>query len=102
MTSIPLTDAEQQAFAALIIGYEVANPITLDDLTDDHREQLRALMLQINGMINGRSYTGWTTGGHTGVDVNVYSMGKYAERFRGNMDNTKIGLIIKDVLTQSD
>ena len=102
LTSIQLTKAEQQAFTALIIGYEVANPITLDDLTDDHREQLRALMLKINAMINGRSYTGWTTGGHTGVDVNVYSMGKYAERFRGNMDNTKIGLIIKDLLTQSD
>ena len=102
LTGLELSESEQQAFNNIVIGYEVANPITLDDLTDDHREQLRAAMIQINSIINGRSQTGWTTGGHTGVDVNVYSTGKYSERFAGNLDNTRIGKIIRDILIEGN
>ena len=36
------------------------------------------------------SYTGWTTGGHTGADVPVMAYGKYSGAFRGFMDNTDI------------
>lgn len=101
LTRIELSASEQQALRDIVVGYEVVNPITLSDLTDDHREQLRAAMIQINGIINGRSKTGWTTGGHTGVDVNIYSMGKYSERFAGNLDNTRIGKIVRDILTET-
>lgn len=38
--------------------------------------------------VNTRSFTGWTTGGHTGEDVNVYGYGPGSEQWRGNMDNT--------------
>lgn len=41
-------------------------------------------------ILDKRSNTGWTTSGHTGVDVQVFAMGQGAELFTGNMDNTDI------------
>ena len=45
-----------------------------------------------------RSYTGWTTGGHTGEDVPVYVFGPSKERFAGLLDNTDHAKIIFDIL----
>ncbi|MFP7300043.1 alkaline phosphatase [Neobacillus niacini] len=52
----------------------------------------------IEEIINTRSYTGWTTRGHTGEDVNVYAYGPGSERFRGQIDNTDHAKIIFDIL----
>jgi alkaline phosphatase len=41
-------------------------------------------------VINTRTYTGWTTNGHTAMDVQVFSYGKGAEHFTGNLNNTDI------------
>ena len=98
ITSQTLSTKEQATFAQLINGYKIPSNITLTDLTDEHRPQLRKLMIEIQRIINGRSYTGWTTAGHTGSDVNVYSTGKYADLFRGNKDNTNIAKAINKVL----
>ena len=38
--------------------------------------------------VNSRSLTGWTTGGHTGEDVNVYGYGPSSSLWIGNIDNT--------------
>lgn len=101
MTSQELSAEEKASFAKVIIGYEVPADITINQLTDDHRPQLRAMMTTMQKIINGRSSTGWTTAGHTGVDVNVYSTGKYAHLFRGNKDNTNIAKAINKVLKQN-
>ncbi len=45
----------------------------------------------IENIFNVRSGTGWTTGGHTGVDVQVYSYGPASAQFTGLMDNTDTG-----------
>jgi alkaline phosphatase len=100
LTSLTLTEQEKARFISLTRGYQLDPDISLDDLTDDHRPLLRALMIHINSIINGRSNTGWTSGGHTAVDVNVYSYGKYADKLRGNIDNTDIGKIIQSLLDE--
>lgn len=41
-------------------------------------------------LIDNRSFTGWTTSGHTGVDVQVFAAGPAADLFKGNQDNTDI------------
>lgn len=38
--------------------------------------------------VDVRSFTGWTTGGHTGEDVYIYGYGPGSEQWRGSMDNT--------------
>jgi alkaline phosphatase len=52
----------------------------------------------IEEIINTRSFTGWTTSGHTGEDVNVYAYGPGSERLRGQIDNTDHAKIIFDIL----
>jgi alkaline phosphatase len=41
---------------------------------------------------------GWTSTGHTAVDVNVYAYGPGAGAFQGNQDNTMIARTIADVM----
>jgi len=41
-------------------------------------------------MIDKRTNTGWTSSGHTAVDVPVFAFGKESARFNGKLDNTEI------------
>jgi alkaline phosphatase len=52
----------------------------------------------IEVIIDNRSFTGWTTGGHTGEDVPVYAYGPGSQRFSGLIDNTDNAKIIFDIL----
>ncbi|WP_338594968.1 alkaline phosphatase [Paenibacillus sp. Y5S-9] len=54
----------------------------------------------IEAIIDNRSYTGWTTGGHTGEDVPVYAYGPASHRFAGLIDNTDNAKIIFDILSK--
>jgi alkaline phosphatase len=45
-----------------------------------------------------RSGTGWTTGGHTGVDVNVYAYGPQSDQFIGLHDNHETGKKVIELL----
>ncbi|MBS2970997.1 alkaline phosphatase [Metabacillus sp. KIGAM252] len=42
----------------------------------------------IEQIFNKRSFTGWTTSGHTGEEVQVYAFGPGKENFSGLIDNT--------------
>ncbi|EXG83306.1 alkaline phosphatase [Saccharibacillus sacchari] len=53
----------------------------------------------IEAIFNTRSFTGWTTGGHTGEDVPVYAYGPSSERFAGLIDNTDNAKIIFELLS---
>ncbi|WP_317933093.1 alkaline phosphatase [Halioxenophilus sp. WMMB6] len=44
----------------------------------------------VKKLIDRLTNTGWTTGGHTAVDVPVMAYGMGAEQFRGHQDNTEI------------
>ncbi|OWA33620.1 alkaline phosphatase [Saccharibacillus sp. O16] len=52
----------------------------------------------IEDIFNKRSFTGWTTGGHTGEDVPVYAYGPNSERFAGLIDNTDNAKVIFELL----
>ncbi len=63
-------------------------------LTKDNK----AIRNRINQIINARSNTGWTTHGHTAVDVETFAYGKGSEKFKGFLDNTDIAKKIFEVL----
>ncbi|HET7627141.1 MAG TPA: alkaline phosphatase [Bacillales bacterium] len=44
----------------------------------------------IEKIFSERSHTGWTTTGHTGVDVQVFAYGPGTERFAGMNENTNL------------
>ncbi|MBE3046735.1 alkaline phosphatase [Candidatus Bathyarchaeota archaeon] len=50
-------------------------------------------------MISRRARVGWSTHGHTAVDVNVYSSGgAWAMPVQGNVENTDIGKFLREYL----
>jgi alkaline phosphatase len=77
-------------------------PLTRNEINSVQRaartHKARNIDNAIEEIINTRSFTGWTTKGHTGEDVNVYAYGPGSERFRGQIDNTDHAKIIFDIL----
>merc|ERR1719183_2015269 len=49
-------------------------------------------------IISARSHVGWTTWGHTGVDVNLYSYGQGSDRVGGSIENTEVALRIEKIM----
>ncbi|KAI0377103.1 alkaline phosphatase-like protein [Hypomontagnella monticulosa] len=50
-------------------------------------------------MISVRAQIGWSTHGHSAVDVNIYSSGgPGSEAIRGNVENTDVGKYLRDYL----
>ncbi|KAK3368147.1 alkaline phosphatase-like protein [Podospora didyma] len=50
-------------------------------------------------MVSIRARVGWSTHGHSAVDVNVYSSGgDEAQKIRGNVENTDIGKFLREYL----
>jgi len=60
------------------------------------REQLAAINA-ITDLFNKRTLTGWSTTGHTGVDVPLYVFGPGSEHFHGVMQNEDIGRVLREV-----
>lgn len=53
----------------------------------------------LSAMISLRAHVGWSTHGHTAVDVNIYSSGGAgAEAIRGNVENTDVGRFLREYL----
>ncbi|KAI5235167.1 alkaline phosphatase [Aureobasidium subglaciale] len=50
----------------------------------------------IADIISKRSQTGWSTHGHTAVDVNIYSSDRHAsKKLHGNHENTEVGEFLR-------
>jgi alkaline phosphatase len=50
-------------------------------------------------MVSVRAHIGWSTHGHSAVDVNIYSSGgAAAEQIRGNVENTDVGKFLSEYL----
>ncbi|ROT42061.1 repressible alkaline phosphatase [Sodiomyces alkalinus F11] len=75
-------------------------------ITDALDEELEALAeAPLDGtyifaaMISLRAHVGWSTHGHSAVDVNIYSSGgRGVDKIRGNMENTDIGNFLHEWL----
>lgn len=68
------------------------------EFSQGNKELLTDLLINI---VNKKTFSGWTTKGHTGVDVPVYAMGKQKELFRGHQDNTDIAKKIFSLLSNN-
>ncbi len=58
----------------------------------------QALLTEIKTIINKRTNTGWTSTGHTAVDVPVFALGDNSEKFIGLKDNTDIAKTLFNLL----
>ena len=71
------------------LGFELTSDETTT-LQKAHGKNKKALFTALKSVINKRTNTGWTTNGHTGVDVPVFAMGEGKELYAGQIDNTDI------------
>ncbi|WP_083699779.1 alkaline phosphatase [Shewanella sp. UCD-KL12] len=53
----------------------------------------------IKKRIDKLTYTGWTTSGHDGIDVQVFAYGKGQQHFSGHLDNTEIAARLIEMIT---
>lgn len=75
--------------------------VTLDDSITDQLADIddpQAMSKLIKQLIDRETHTGWTTGGHTGVDVPVLAIGRGAQHFAGFQDNTDIAKKLIDMV----
>ena len=80
LTQIKLADDEQKTLDSFINqADENTNDVNIGQLTT-----------QVLVYIDKYTATGWTTKGHTGEDVQIFSYGKGKQNFAGAMDNTDI------------
>jgi len=79
LTHISLAEDEQKLLDAYITEADESGNKTADQIT-----------AQVLSYIDKYSATGWTTKGHTGEDVQVFSYGKGKNNFEGAIDNTDI------------
>ena len=49
-------------------------------------------------VISRRVWVGWTSSGHTAVDVNLYAFGPGRDRFIGHHDNTAVGQLLAEIM----
>ncbi|WP_417656805.1 alkaline phosphatase [Pseudidiomarina aestuarii] len=62
------------------------------------RDKQYALGAVLVPLISKHSRTGWTTTGHTAVDVPVLAEGPYAEQLRGYQDHTDIAKVLLNIV----
>ncbi len=82
--------AEPAKYFANQVGYDLNEQEQELIKTINSKMTEREVASVLRSIVDKRSNTGWTTSGHTGVDVNVYAFGPGAELFKDNQENTHI------------
>ncbi|EDU43372.1 PhoA Alkaline phosphatase [Pyrenophora tritici-repentis] len=81
----------------------ISTGLGINDYTDEEVQNLvktpDTALYQYADMMSRRSQTGWSTHGHSGADVNIYSSDpKAASALVGNHENTEVGDFLRDYL----
>ena len=61
-------------------------------------EEPDLILRALSEVVSRRALVGWSTGGHTAVDVGLYAFGPGSERFRGTHDNTEVARILASLM----
>lgn len=72
------------------------------DLLDAAERESGAVFDAITNLMNERTHTGWSTDGHTGVDVPLFATGPGSTPFRGVLQNETLGKLMIEALQQCD
>ncbi|MEK5209698.1 alkaline phosphatase [Psychrobacillus sp. FSL H8-0510] len=72
--------------------------ITLTDQQVDRISTSTNPSAEVNNIVSEYALVGWITGGHTGVDVPLYTYGPKSENFKAVLDNTDIPKLISKAI----
>lgn len=85
-----LQESKYHAIEALA-AFNKNKPAKKEDTKKSKKPDVqRSLYVSLKALIDQRTNTGWTSSGHTAVDVPVHAIGSNKELFIGNIDNTDI------------
>ncbi len=90
--------AARLAYIEQQLGFALTEDEQKSVLAMDMSTKSRSLESVIKQIIDRKTNTGWTTWGHTAVDVQVFAVGPGAERFAGHQDNTDIAKRLFELL----
>jgi alkaline phosphatase len=79
--------------AGIAFELDDAETISLDATPREEEAAFEA----VTELFNKRTVTGWSSSGHTGVDVPLYAFGPGSDRFRGVMQNEAVGRVLWEV-----
>ncbi|MBE7214991.1 alkaline phosphatase [Shewanella benthica] len=100
IASDALADGDWLTRVTLNLGFE-PNDDEGSQLSRARMQGKEVMATSIKQLIDSRSNTGWTTGGHTGVDVQVFATGPAASLFAGYQDNTDIATKLISLLPKN-
>ncbi|KAJ2020393.1 vacuolar alkaline phosphatase [Coemansia sp. RSA 376] len=80
------------------LGITNATHEEINNIVDGAGGSAKACKHAVGHVVSDRARLGWTTGGHTGVDVGLYAYGAGSSTIRGNKDNTYVGQLLADFL----
>jgi alkaline phosphatase len=86
-------EVEQIEAAKIFAVEEIATYKSLDEqekLKTKEPTMNNIIASAIKNIIDIRTNTGWTSGGHTAIDVPLHTLGKSSEVLKGKVDNTDI------------
>lgn len=81
---------DKAQFTARELGFEISNTDAAKINAIQQNAKPAEVEALLKSVIDVKTNTGWTTKGHTGIDVNVFAFGAGAGMFAGNNDNTDI------------
>ena len=95
------SEANKGQYVSGMFGFQLTEQEieSLNVINEDMKP--RAIQSVLKAIVNTRTNTGWTTSGHTGVDVDVFAFGPRAQMFAGNQNNTDIAKKIFTLLDEA-
>ena len=94
--------ADGQDAATVLRDYAAVDSLTAEERTtlglSSETARSRVSNTTLGHIVSRRAGIGWTTGGHTAVDVGLYAWGPGAGRFRGAMENDAVSRALADLL----
>jgi alkaline phosphatase len=82
-------EEKPEEYVASMLGLSLTED-ELATLASVANQDDRSRFTAVKAFLDAKTNTGWTTGGHTGVDVEVFAFGAGYTNFMGQIDNTDI------------
>jgi len=79
------------------LGFDLSSE-EMNTLRLAQKQGVNELYESIKKLLDVRTNTGWTTDGHTPVDVQVFAMGSNKQLFSGAQDNAVIGATLMKLI----
>jgi len=87
---VDLLQQEKQKATKMLAKFDALDKETQQQQSKSKPNVKKSIYTAVKHLIDRRTNSGWTSGGHTAIDVPVFAFGQNSEVFHGKIDNTDI------------